>query len=495
MKYVRNITLALLLAAATPQLTAKNIYASPTGNGTGTEQSPCSLTAALKSLASSDSLFLMGGTYMPDEGITIRTAGTAQRLTYIGAYNGERPVLDFRNIPHGKNGVTLKADYIHIKGIAICYAGYKGLINEGSYCIMEQLDAYGNCDTGIQQKKGKGNLILNCDSHENFDYETGSIDNADWGGNADGFADKQYTNSPGNTYIGCRSWNNSDDGWDFYQRVGGTTVIQDCICYAQGPEEYDLTNHPRRQTDRNFLDQFDGDGITITLKNSDTKVKCSLKHFYNNGNANGFKLGGGFTKHDVTLLRCLAVGNNMKGFDQNNNQGMMRIYNATAYLNEKDYGFFKQDGYTLDIANSISLGSKQHNQFDGTKITSRNNTWLKGFAVSDADFASLDTTLVIQPRLADGSLPVTDLLRLKQGSSLIDAGIKLDGIEYCGSAPDLGCYESDFTSGISQSALGEEDSPVAVYRIDGTRSNGKEARRGFNIIRYKSGKVVKRAVM
>ena len=332
---------------------------------------------------------------------------------------------------------------------------------------MEQLTAYGNCDSGIQQKGGKSNLILNCDSHDNFDFETGSITAADFGGNADGFADKQYTNSPGNTYIGCRSWHNSDDGWDFYQRVGGTTVFKDCICFQNGPSEYDLSNYPRLTTDADFLSQFAGDGITIT-NTGGTSLTCSLKHFYNNGNGNGFKLGGNSTKHDASLYRCLSVGNKVKGFDQNSNAGAMTIYNCTAYLNGSNYGFYNNNGYSLDIRNCISHSSKGSNSFSGSSITQSHNTWNSGYTVSDADFVSLDTTIILAPRQADGSLPESTLLHLKSTSKLIDAGQLLDSITYIGTAPDLGCYEYGATTGIAQITATDTFAPTAsVFNLQG----------------------------
>lgn len=485
--------LALMISAGSA---AKNIFASPNGtdNAAGTKESPYSITAALKKIAAEDSLFLMGGTYRLDAGLYIRANGNKEKRTFIGAYNGERPILDFRDQPHFKNGVSLKADYVHLKDVDICYAGYKGLMNEGSYCLLENLDVYGNCDSGIQNKKGVGNVILNCDSHDNFDYETGSVSAADWGGNADGFADKQFTNSPGNTYIGCRSWNNSDDGWDFYQRVGGTTVLIDCICYAMGPQEYDLREHPRRQTDKDFLDQFEGDGIEISLKNNKGKVRCSLEHFYNNGNANGFKLGGDYTKHDVTLYRCLAVGNLMKGFDQNNNQGAMKIYNATSYLNKQNYAFFSDKGYSLDIKNSVGVASRYKDTFTGSKITSDHNSWDKGFSASEADFQSTDTTLIITPRNADGSLPDTPFLKLAASSKLIDAGVQVEGISYNGEAPDLGCYETDFASfikGVDSNGMADWQKEACRLYDAGGRAVSRATTNGITIIRLQSGKTIK----
>jgi hypothetical protein len=47
----------------------------------------------------------------------------------------------------------------------------------------------------------------------------------------------------------------------------------------------------------------------------------------------------------------------------------------------------------------------------------------------------------VAPRLADGSLPFLDFLRLAPGSHLIDAGVDV-GLPYNGVAPDLGWLET-----------------------------------------------------
>lgn len=440
---VAMICVCFILANAS----GKKYYASPSGIGEGLNYGdPCALTSGLSKISNGDSLFLLGGRYDISSSITIQKAGTSEAArTFVGACPGEKPIWDFRNQTHGNNGVTLKNNYIHVKGITIRYAGYKGLINSGSYNLMENLDVYGNCDTGIQQKGGNNNTILNCDSHENFDYITMSGDYCDYGGNADGFADKQYTNSPGNTYIGCRSWNNSDDGWDFYQRIGGTTTFKDCLCYNNGPKYYDMSNYARLATDAYWFDKFKKDTI-VTNSNGD-KYTCSISKYYNNGNGNGFKLGGGSTKHDVILYNCLSIGNRIKGFDQNNNAGAIQIYNCTSYLNGINYGFTnKSTGYSLVIKNCVSLDSKGSNSFTCNTLTTSNNTWLSGYSCSASDFLSLDTTLVCNARKEDGSLVATNLLRLKEGSSLIDKGVIIDGVDYYGTAPDIGCFESNYQS-------------------------------------------------
>ena len=483
MKHLLFLTLPLTLCFEGAQAT--NYYASPNGTGTGASiTAPTTLSKGISKLAAGDSLFLLGGQYDLTATLTINKTGREDAVVFIGAYGDEQSILDFRKEPYSKNGVSLKGQYTHLCAITIRYAGYKGIWNQGSYNTLERLDVYGCCDSGIQHRDGVANLILNCDSHDNFDYQTGgSTDNCDFGGNADGFADKQHDNSPGNTYIGCRSWNNSDDGWDFYQRVGGTTTFIGCICYANGPQYYDMSQHPRLQTDAAWFAQFEG-GTTVTTAKG-VKHECSIDHYYNNGNGNGFKLGGNNTRHDVALFRCLSVGNTVKGYDQNNNAGSITIYNCSAYQNAPDYGFTNANGYRLDIANCVSLGSHGSNVFAGNSVTQRSNTWNTGYSCTTADFASLDTTLIILPREADGSLPVTDFMRLVAGSSLIDRGAVVDGIDYTGGAPDLGCYEYD---GLQAAIRAVETSvpatSVEFYTLSGRRIPPSTLTSGIYILRH-----------
>jgi hypothetical protein len=316
--------------------------------------------------------------------------------------------MDFRKQDYGKRGIMVESDNVYMKGLTIRYTGKNGLFNIGSYCIFENLDVYGNGDTGIQMKNGHSNLILNCDSHDNFDYKLKGIEAADFGGNADGFADKQYYGG-GNTYRGCRAWNNSDDGWDFYAHSTayyGGTVIEDCICYGNGPEEYDMRKHARYETDKEWFDQFKGDGIDIT-DNDGQPGHVSLRHYTNYGNGNGFKLGGKRTVHNVTVKNCISVKNRVKGFDQNNNLGSMCMYNNTGYQNGENFGFHnKENGGKLAIRNSISINGQRNDVLKTATTVHTNNTWdTEGIQATEADFKSVDyQKYILIKRQPDGSL-------------------------------------------------------------------------------------------
>jgi len=223
-----------------------------------------------------DTLYLLGGQYDLDNTPVNNKNGNASKNIVISGYPGEKAILDFRNTAYGTRGLQIKStcSYLHVKDLTLRYSGKNNLYNEGSYCTFENLDIYGSADTGCQMKVGGNNLIKNCDSHDNFDYKLGGLTAADFGGNADGFADKQHSGAS-NHYVGCRSWNNSDDGWDFFSRDNSAdatpTIIEKCVCFMNGPAEYDMRNHPRYQTDKAWFDQFtspiqvtDADGNTIT---------------------------------------------------------------------------------------------------------------------------------------------------------------------------------------------------------------------------------------
>ena len=337
--------------------------------------------------------------------------------------------------------------YVHIKDLAIAWSGKNNLYNEGSYCLFENLDIYGSADTGCQMKKGGNNVILNVDSHDNFDYETMSGTTANFGGNADGFADKQFTGA-GNHYIGCRAWNNSDDGWDFFQRVSSSnTIIENCVCYQNGMPYYDMSHNPRALgVDKPWFDSKVG---TQMIDRYGQTITISLDRYPCQGNGNGFKMGGAGknpdgtaapTNHKILIHHCLAVANNARGFDQNNNGGTMWVYNNTGYDNGVNFGFTTAYG-TDELRNNISYRGKNADQPKSKSVIAIDHNSWNGFNLSSSDFQSLDTTQILAPRAADGSLPEGTCLHLADGSSLINAGIDVN-LWYNDFAPDLGCYET-----------------------------------------------------
>ena len=416
---------------------ATDYYVSPSGSGSKyTLEAPGPLTSTvIGKLKAGDNLYLLGGQYDLKNSLSINRSGTADQMITIQGYGDSEAIIDFRQTAIKTNGLKVGGSYLHFKNLTIRYAGYKGIwVEDGQYNILEQLNVYGCCNAGVQLRSGGYNMVINCDSHDNFDYQ-------DNGGNADGFADKQGDDCPGNIYIGCRSWNNSDDGWDSYERVtnGTPTVYIHCIAYNNGPATFDLSTHPRATGVDKDLSCFSGK---------------DLANFANGGNPNGFKVGGNGTKHNVELYRCLAVGHRSKGFDQNNNAGDMKVINCTACQNNINYGFGNDKPFTLTVYNNVSLspGSSHWKRSSKGTTTQVNNTWNTGFEATEDDFEGFDIeSIIMAERNADGTLPETTQFHLKAtATKLIDKGKEykdfsgdaiMDYVTFSGAAPDLGCYE------------------------------------------------------
>ncbi|MBN1309674.1 MAG: right-handed parallel beta-helix repeat-containing protein [Chitinispirillaceae bacterium] len=382
------------------------------------------VTSAISSAAAGDTILVKAGTYAFSQTINISVSGTEAKRCVLMAYPGDiRPLFNLAGSTG--QGSKLNGSHWHIKGIRFQNAANNGMHIKGSGNIVEYCDFFECGNTGCQIEGGaSNNLILNCDSYYNTDASQG---------NADGFAPKMDVGT-GNILRGCRSWQNSDDGYDGYLRGADKviTTYENCWCVRNG-----------------------------YLKSGSAS----------SGNGNGFKMGGSDDKnlqHHAVLRNCLSVGNRVKGFDQNNNKGSMTLYNCSAYNNGTNYKIDAStlaSGNALIVTNCISAGSGAVSLSGGTITTC---SWSSGFSVSTADFVSVDTAGITGPRQSDGSLPAVRFLHLASGSKLIDAGTIISGMPYAGSKPDLGCFETGLPTGINR-----------FQRSAGNRSSAASARLSF----------------
>ncbi len=380
---------------------------------TGSDANPGTIDAPLLTIAkavsltsngSNTTIYVRGGTYNSVSTLKIPVSGTkngtaVNRIKLFGYPGDPRPLLNFsgQTVASSNIGVQLKASYWHIKGIDIYKAGDNGMHIAGSNNIIEFCTFFENNDSGLQLDDGAANnQVVNCDSYFNKDAADG---------NADGFAVKLLVGT-GNSFRGCRAWNNSDDGWDGLlddtNNGNPSTTYDSCICFRNG-----------------------------YLKNNSASV----------GNGNGFKMGGNNKLHDAKLTRCLAMYNRSKGFDQNNNNGSMTLYNCTGYKNGRNYGMANNapdPGEVMVLKNCVSYAGVNSNQI-WAGATLQNNSW-QGFTVTDADFLSVDTAGITGPRKPDGSLSDFNFMHLAPGSDLINAGVDV-GLPFLGAAPDLGAFE------------------------------------------------------
>lgn len=440
------------------------------------------LEKALALMQPGDTVLMRGGIYRYTATIRLTAKGNAVNRLHIFNFPGEQPVLNFYDIfssytptPSSRGSARaflITGDYWYLKGLEICQAPDNGIKVEGSHNIFERLVLHHNGDSGIQiglssnaadaPDKVCDNLVKNCDSYRNFDWGTAYE-------NADGFACKL---SPGanNRFVGCRAWENADDGWDFYM-THYPIFIDSCWTFGNGDERLIVDDPDWEYGQKNVAPtSWQGDG-------------------------NGFKLGGDgwAAKHQVrnciSFDGCATGG----GFSENNNADSIFLFNCTAWHNVKNFRLRK---YACDVRNCISFDPATQNSsslyelFEGT--VEMNNTWnsIDGepamIPTRNAsgkyydqkyvydEFVSTSKEDFLAPRQADGSLPDNGFGRLKQGSMFIDKGTsKVKGVSqttfsgyeielpFNGLAVDLGAYEYGGPLGVP--ALGSDKNRFNNY--------------------------------
>lgn len=447
------------------EIKGDEIWCSPDGDDTmadGSEQRPFfDLQKAIDIAEPGDRIWMKAGTYVYDKRINIDNHnGTPEAPIQVFAHGG-RAVLDFSGMPYHKHsdnpyqGVRLTSSYWHFYKIDITNASDNGMLIErnkptggsqadiiartqdGHDNIIEQCNFYRNGDTGLQIKNlGAYNYIINCDAYENADESDGD---------ADGFAPK-ISVGDGNYFYGCRAWNNSDDGYDvFFKKDGGfednkTIIMEYCLAYENGIMNGKATE----------------------------------------GNGNGFKMGSNQGRMNVILNRCLAVRNLNKGFDQNHNSGDIIMNNCTGIgqtdVGGKSYSYrIYEDlasGSVCEISNCVAINDRLTTDKSESDMGKR-GTWGR-FEVTVAsleqandwkcapeNFFDMDQPQqLIGERQDDGTLPEVLYAHINTdvAPQLVDAGVAVDAntskyaaanitipaIEFAGTAPDLGAYETDF---------------------------------------------------
>lgn len=348
-----------------------------------------------------DSIYIREGTYAFNLTIQLNFSGTEENRISLCKYPGdERPLIDFSAMGESSSnrGFQLNGSYWYIKEIDVFAAGDNGMFIKGNNNIIEFCTFFENADSGLQiGNGGSNNTVINCDSYYNADA---SIENAD------GFACKLDAGD-GNKFIGCRAWQNLDDGWDGYMRGNDniTTVHENCWAFMNG-----------------------------VLKNGTV----------GGGDGNGFKTGGSDNKdlkHNAIYYNCIAFGNVYDGFDHNSNRGDIELYNCSAQENGRNISFGSGNiAAKLVVKNSISIDGDNEDRYEATETDITNNSWQDGLEATAEDFVSLDASMLSAPRKADGSLPDIDYFHLVPGSDLIDKGVDV-GLPFNGSAPDLGAFE------------------------------------------------------
>ncbi|GAA3439572.1 right-handed parallel beta-helix repeat-containing protein [Kutzneria kofuensis] len=425
------VTVVGSAAAVGSPAAGKTYYVAPSGNDSaaGTQTAPwASIAHAQAVVQAGDTVYFRGGTYAYSransgcksetdrvDAITLSRSGSSGNLIKYVAYPGEKPVFDFSRVKDNCRikGFDVTGDWIHIKGLEVTGVPQNNNLNHeswgiwvsGSDNVFELINAHHNMGPGLFIQDGGGNVVLNSDSHDNYDPHTSN----GAGESADGFGAHISANHPGNVFRGCRAWNNSDDGFDLINAFSSVT-IENSWAWHNG-----------------------------YIPGTNTS----------SGNGNGFKMGGYGGKYvsngaKHTIRNSVAFNNKASGFYANHHTLANDYFNNTSYGNHPDFNML---GVNSSGA-AVGLGNLRNNiAYTGTLLSNMSgtsasyNSWNLGVSLSDAQFRSVSTSGWDAPRQADGSLPVLPNFRLAATSGLIDKGTNV-GLPYNGRAPDLGAFES-----------------------------------------------------
>ncbi len=332
------------------------IFVSPNGIGDGSKQNPTNLSFALNNFIAKNksTIVLKSGEYKIANEIKVTQKGTENDKINLVCYDGFA-TFDFQK---QNNGMNIAGDFWYVYGIIFKNSLDNGIRISGNNNIVERCIACFNGDSGVQisgsskntiENWPDNNKILNCTSFGNIDVV---------GDDADGFACKIFVGY-GNSFDGCISYCNSDDGWDLFTKresgVIGSVSLKNCIAFKNGLS-------------------IDENGVISTNQI---------------GDGNGYKLGGRALEVDHTVENCIAFQNMANGFDDNSNPGTITLTNCTAYNNGKRNfatGRFTKDNATYSSVweeNGVTYGpiygiNKSHNVF-------KNNVSYSNLQTTNAD--------------------------------------------------------------------------------------------------------------
>ena len=376
------------------------VSADADAEGKGTEESPMSLSNALKYAQPGQTIFLKNGTYSGAK-VERSVSGTADKNINLVA---ESLSTDGTDGVVFTGEVRLTGSYWHVYGLYVKDSAGVGIQICGNYNTIEMCTVNHAANSGIQisreggadndaGRKGKlwptGNLIKNCES----------FDNCDKGRNdADGFAAK-LTCGEDNKFYGCISHNNIDDGWDLYAKSVsgeiGAVTIENCVTYNNG-----------------------------WLTTDDVTAKG-----YEYGEGNGFKLGGGQMKGAHVLKNSISFDNHAKGITSNSCPDC-KIINCISYNNSLDNSAYNVGLNTKDsnikaweVTGLISLNNSKNTKLEDLipfALHSENNYIYDGAAsynnkgeqATEDWFENVDTS-VKPTRNEDGTINMHGLLLLK----------------------------------------------------------------------------------
>ncbi len=329
------------------------------------------------------------------------------RVNIIGEVqsDGTIPSLDFttfrNSISKTATGITISGSGYAFENIIVekapdCGIRIKNTSSPAGNCFFKNCIFRYNNNSGISMTDGTHDVtFIAVDSYRNGDIVQKC------GADADGFSPK--LNCGGNIYFyNCRAWDNSDDGWDSFDRgtpyIGSIYYIE-CLAWNNGNPyvftgEYDYENNRPLDKDLIYIEQllksdpsfeakYNGRQVTswpkITMKLLGASMSYDKIHSSSwEGNPNGFKFGSAETPSSSYryIENCIAFDNRSnvskrpgKGFDQNNGSARFDIVNGLSFDNTQNYWMDKMTALSQQ-GTALSFGGEEKDTQKNMAITS-----------------------------------------------------------------------------------------------------------------------------
>lgn len=368
---------------ASAQTTTITVATDGDDSGPGTVTEPLqTLQAAVDRAEPGTVIQVRGGTYAPDTNVQILADGTAAAPITLRAYENEKVIIDGENMPYtpgavgssiprpDRGALHVEGDHWRFENLEIINGPYGIFAVDSSHNVYDRLITRDNYESGLHiQGASSDNLIVDLDAYGNRDPRKN-------GESADGLAIKEGSGT-GNTVIGARLWNNSDDGFDAWEFLSPIR-IEDSLAWSNGYNHWNLPD-------------YSGDG-------------------------NGFKMGGGDDDlpADHVVVNSIAWRNSAHGFTDNGNPGTLHFSDSTAWKNGRTG--FDVDSSTSQLTANLALNNATQVALGAS--TGSGNSWDIKSKWVDADLQNTSASVITGPRAADGSIASTNFLVPKDYPSL-----------------------------------------------------------------------------
>ena len=378
------------------QIETADYYVSPSGadSDPGTIDKPFKTFAKANAVANPGQLiYLRGGIYK--ETVKLTKSGSSGSPIRWHGYPGEAAIIEGPGRTTSLDtALTINGSWLSVRDLTVRKSARAGILIFGDEVHLQRIVSHGNGRVGINFYHAKNGSLTDCATFDNYDkYDSdGSLSH---GQDADGFA---ASGSTGVVVKRCLAFNNADDGFDFWE--ASNSSVEDSYAFGNGINRW-------------------GDSAF-------------------EGNGNGFKMGGPGSTNNL-VQRCLAFDHPMRGF-VDNAAVSSNFYNTTSIGNKVG---FQSGSSTNTWANNVGFENANDRPSSWSGV-SESNTWDLSINVQSSHFASLKRPAPTGAESLDAMLALfekSDFALPASGSPLVDAGKKLSGVSYSGSAPDLGGRE------------------------------------------------------